>query len=401
MKGLKVFLLFLFLAVLFQAYGEQPALSLITVYPGDAIYSAFGHTAFRYVDTDNRIDALYNFGTFDFRDPKFVPKFVQGQLDYFLGVVNFKREFLFYTQIENRTVVEQHLNLTQEEISKIHAYLTENALPENRFYKYDFIKDNCSTRIQAVLDGTLGDDICYDQAVIAQIGEKTYREYIRKHLGGIPWYDVGIQLVLGMPLDQTVLPSDSFFLPALVEEIIENSTLSDGRHLVDSTEVLYRSSTDPINDPLIDLLNDPKEINQPFLIFSLLLALELGLIYLSCIRKNTAFRHVLTVYEYSLAVANFLMGMLIFYLWFISDHTATKGNLNILWCSPLTIVYLSAALRKKKTSLLMWDCRIQTSLCILFILIMLTGIEETCAPAIPLILLYTVLFGRRVIPNLS
>ena len=112
MKGFKAFFLFLFLATTLSA---QPELSLITVYPGDAIYSAFGHTAFRYLDKECDFDILYNFGTFDFRDPKFVPKFVQGKLDYFLGVVHFKREFKNYSLLENRSVVEQKLNLTPEE----------------------------------------------------------------------------------------------------------------------------------------------------------------------------------------------------------------------------------------------------------------------------------------------
>ena len=401
MKGLKTLLFILFLAAAGLSYGEEPSLSLITVYPGDAIYSAFGHTAFRYTDPDNNVDALYNFGTFDFQDPMFIPKFIQGQLDYFLGVVYFKREFLFYTMVENRTVVEQKLNLTQEEIEQIHSYLTENALPENRFYKYDFIKDNCSSKIQTVLNATLGDKITYDQAAIAQIGEKTYREYLRSHLDRMPWFDTGIQVVLGMPLDQNVLPSDSFFLPALVQIIAENSTLSDGRHLVESTETLFGSNDDPINDPLIDLLNDPIKINPPFILFSLLLALELGLIYLACIRKNQVFRRVLDIYEYTLAVLNFLAGALIFYLWFISDHTATKGNLNILWCCPLSLVYLAAFFCRKRNPVFRWDCRIQAFLCVVFFMVMAVGLEETCPPVIPLLSLYTILFGRRIFPNLS
>ena len=214
MKGFKGFFLFLFLTA--AALYAQPELSLVTVYPGNAIYSAFGHTAFRYVDKENSIDIIYNFGTFDFTDPEFVPKFVHGQLDYFLGVVKFKREFKNYTLAENRSVVEQKLNLTPEEVAKVYAFLANNALPENRYYKYDFIKDNCATRIQLVLDKTLGSDILYDQAVIAKIGEKSYRNYIRYHLKKSPWFDVGIQLALGMPLDQQVLPSGSFFLPVIV-----------------------------------------------------------------------------------------------------------------------------------------------------------------------------------------
>ena len=388
MKGFKLFFLLLFFSAL--TLSAQPELSLVTVYPGNAIYSAFGHTAFRYVDEDNDIDILYNFGTFDFRDPEFVPKFVHGQLDYFLGVVKFKREFKNYTLLENRSVTEQKLNLTPEEIATIYAFLSENAMPENRYYKYDFIKDNCSTRIQSVLDKTIGNDIIYDQAVIAKIGEKSYRDYIRYHLKKSPWFDVGIQLVLGMPLDQQVLPSDSFFLPALVKDIIAGSSLSDGRPMVASDEVLFRSTADPITDLLNDPKDDPIKISLPLLLAILLLALELSLIYLGCIRKKGWAKKVLSCYEYTLVVLNFLAGVLIFYLWFISDHTATKWNLNLLWCCPLSILF-----RFK------WVSAFMAAMCAVFLLVLMMGLQSTCWAFIPLLALFIILFGRRFISTLS
>ncbi len=388
MKGFRLFFLLLFFSAL--TLSAQPELSLITVYPGNAIYSAFGHTAFRYLDEDNDIDILYNFGTFDFQDPEFVPKFVHGQLDYFLGVVKFRRTFKNYTLLENRSVVEQKLNLTPEEIARIYAFLTENAMPENRYYKYDFIKDNCSTRIQSVLDKTIGNDIIYDQAVIAKIGEKSYRDYIRYHLKKSPWFDVGIQLVLGMPLDQQVLPSDSFFLPALVHDIIAGSTLNEGRPLVASDEVLFRSTFDPITDPLNDLKNDPIKISLPLLFAILLLVIELILIYLGCIRKKGWAKRILSCYEYTLVTLNFLAGILIFYLWFISDHTATKWNLNLLWCCPLSILF-----RFK------WISAFMAVMCVVFLLVLMVGLQSTCWAFVPLLVLFTILFGRRFISTLS
>ena len=403
MKGFKGFFLFLLLtAATLSAQQSQPSLSLVTVYPGDAIYSAFGHTAFRYVDKENDTDILYNFGTFDFRDPEFVPKFVKGQLDYFLGVVKFKREFKNYTLLEHRSVVEQKLNLTQEEIARIYAFLTENALPENRYYKYDFIKDNCSTRIQSVLDKTLGSDIMYDQKTIAETGERSYREYIRYHLKKAPWFDLGIQLALGTPLDQKVLPSDSFFLPALVYDIIEGSTMSDGRPLVSSSETLFRSDADPINDPLTDPLIDPIKINPPFLLFTLLLAVELMLIYFSSFKKWIWARRTLSCYEYTLVVLNFLFGVLIFYLWFISDHTATKGNLNILWCSPLSIVFLITFFTKGDgQKIFKWISAFMAAMGAVFLLVLAVGLQAACSAFIPILALYIILFGRRLFPNLS
>ena len=391
MKGFRLlFFLLFFIATVLSAQQNQPTLSLVTVYPGNAIYSAFGHIAFRYVDKNNDIDVIYNFGTFDFRDPKFVPKFVHGQLDYFLSVSKFQREFKNYTLLENRSVVEQVLNLTPGETAQVYVFLAENAMPENRYYKYDFIKDNCATRIQSVLNNTIGNDILYDQSVIAKIGENSYRNFIRYHLKKAPWFDVGIQLSLGMPLDQLVLPSDSFFLPALVHDIIAGSTLSDGRPLVASTSELYRSTADPIIDPLNDLKNDSIKISPPLLLASLLLAVELILIYLGCIWKMGWAKRILSCYELILVILNFLFGLLIFYLWFISDHTATKWNLNLLWCCPLSILF-----RFK------WVSAFMAAMGIVFLLVLMVGLQSTCWAFIPLIVLYIILFGRRFLSTFS
>ena len=403
MKGFKSFFLILFLAAAaLSAQQSERALSLITVHPGDAIYSAFGHTAFRYVDQAKGIDRLYNYGTFDFRDPEFVPKFVHGQLDYFLGIANFTRALNDYSMAEDRTVVEQKLNLTPDEITQVVYFLTENALPENRYYKYDFIKDNCSTRIQTVFENSLGNDILYDQGVIARIGEKSYRDYIRYHLKKSPWFDFGIQLVLGMPLDQKVLPSGSFFLPGLVYNIIEGSTLGDGRKLVSSTETLYRSTADPIFDPLNDPKNEPINISPTLLLFSLMLVAELLLIYLGCIRKKSWASRALSCYEYTLVILNFIAGLLIFYLWFISDHTATKGNLNLLWCSPLSLIFLVTFFTKGSgQKILRWISLFMAAMCVLFMLILIAGIQTACGSFIPLLILYAAVFGRRLFISLS
>ncbi len=398
MKGFKVLFLFLFLAaVSLPAQQSTPELSLITVYPGNAIYSAFGHAAFRYVDKKNNIDNLYNFGTFDFRDPDFVFKFVKGQLDYFLGVVKFKKEFKNYTLLENRSVVEQKLNLTPEEIERIHFFLDENALPENRYYKYDFIKDNCSTRILSVLEKTFGSDIMYDQAVISKIGEKSYRNYIRYHLKKSPWFDIGIQLALGMPLDQQVLPSDSFFLPGLVYDIIAGSTLSDSRPLVASADILYLSTSDPITDLLNDPKNDPIKLSPPFLLFTILLAAELLLVYMGCIRKARWAKKTLGCYEYALVLLNFLFGLLVFYLWFVSDHTATKWNLNLLWCSPLSLIFLITFFMKGAgQKMFKWISAFMTAMSVAFLLVLIAGLQSTCYAFVPLLVLYIILFGRRL-----
>ena len=45
--------------------------SLITCDAGEDIYTIWGHTAIRVVDSMNQTDIVYNYGSFDFNTPNF------------------------------------------------------------------------------------------------------------------------------------------------------------------------------------------------------------------------------------------------------------------------------------------------------------------------------------------
>ena len=47
---------------------------------------------------------------------------------------------------QNRSVVEQQLDLTPAEKVELRDFLELNRRPENRFYRYQYFLDNCSTR---------------------------------------------------------------------------------------------------------------------------------------------------------------------------------------------------------------------------------------------------------------
>ena len=126
------------------------------------------------------------------------------------------------------------------------------------------------------------------------------------------------------------------------------------------------------------------------------------LIYLAGRKKWRWPEKSLSFYEYTLVVINFLFGVLVFYLWFISDHTATKWNLNLLWCSPLSLVFLvTFFLRGTGRTILKWISIFMAFMGVLFLLILAVGIQEACSPFIPVMALYIVLFGRRFLINLS
>ena len=134
---------------------DQAVISLITVSPGNQIHAFWGHTALRINDPANGLDLMYNYGLFVF-DAYFVPKFVYGKLDYILCSTHMRQEIDRYKNRERRALFEQVLQLNQEEKQAVFDFVENNALLENRTYRYDFLFDNCSTRILDLIEDVLG-----------------------------------------------------------------------------------------------------------------------------------------------------------------------------------------------------------------------------------------------------
>ena len=57
-------------------------ISILTCAPGEDVYTAWGHTAIRIIDSSKQTDIVYNFGTFDFNTPNFLLEFIKGNLNF-------------------------------------------------------------------------------------------------------------------------------------------------------------------------------------------------------------------------------------------------------------------------------------------------------------------------------
>jgi len=124
-------------------------ISLITCSPGNELYSIFGHSAIRVIDSNSVSDIVFNYGTFNF-DEDFYLKFVRGKLNYYLSAANLN-DFLFEYIATGRGVSEQVLDLSPQEKATIFHYLLENIKEENKFYQYDFFYNNCTTRLRDII----------------------------------------------------------------------------------------------------------------------------------------------------------------------------------------------------------------------------------------------------------
>nr|WP_302831867.1 DUF4105 domain-containing protein [uncultured Bacteroides sp.] len=214
-------------------------ISLLTCASGGEIYSLFGHTAIRYENLTRGIDAVFNYGLFNFNAPNFILRFALGETDYQLGVTDYKHFAAEYNYLE-RDVWQQVLNLAPREKEKLISLLEENYRPENRVYRYNFFYDNCATRprdqIEKAIDGTLqyaDDMIGYDTGV-------TFRDLLHKYSEGHLWSRFGMDLCMGSRADEPINRRLMMFVPFYVQEYFNTARIVDkegqARPLVSSEE---------------------------------------------------------------------------------------------------------------------------------------------------------------------
>jgi hypothetical protein len=196
---------------------EQATISLVTYSPGDELYTAFGHSSIRVRDDTQGIDRLYNYGTFDFETEGFYLKFARGDLLYQLAVG------LSNAEIDERGtlgqgVTESVLNFSADQRQAMLSELETNLLPENRYYRYDFLLDNCSTRVRDIFEKVWGHPVAD-----SSIGKITFRQMLDPYFLRIPWIRFGIYLLLGSGVDRPVAPREACFLPSNLELAVQES----------------------------------------------------------------------------------------------------------------------------------------------------------------------------------
>ena len=185
-KLLLTFLVFTFYFSQAQRDSCNLRISLLTCTPGEELYSTFGHSAIRVVDSTAKTDLVYNYGTFDFYDRDFYEKFIKGKLLYFVSVDSLFA-FLWEYQYFKRGVTEQVINLSCDEKEKMLTALKENSKEENKYYRYDFNYDNCTTRLRDILEKINGNPL--QTKNILPHTNTTFRHLIHDYLnrGGQHW----------------------------------------------------------------------------------------------------------------------------------------------------------------------------------------------------------------------
>jgi len=329
MRFLKVYLI---ACILLLASGSSHAasdssrlqVSLITCAPGAELYSVFGHTALRIVDTAANTDIIYNYGTFNFDDPDFYSKFVRGKLMYFLSQQSFP-DFLYEYAYFKRGVTEQVLQLSPIEKKEIQLSLFENVREENRYYKYDFLYDNCATRLRDIIFKTNKDN-AFEPSAFAEKGT-TFRDYLHNYLSRaeMQWTTLGIDLLLGIGADKTMTTAECMFLPDYLAQGVSLAVEGKGK-LVERDQVHLPNAQDlPIKLPFWQ---------TPLFFFSFLAFL----VILSSFFRSKGMVSFQPIMDRIIFVLSGLIGLLLLFMWFGTDHQSFSNNLNLVWAMPINLL---------------------------------------------------------------
>src|SRR4051812_22139867 len=62
--------------------GQNVTISLLTMGTGKDVWMLFGHNAILIHDNVSGADTVFNWGAFDFKQPRFIPRFLQGRMLY-------------------------------------------------------------------------------------------------------------------------------------------------------------------------------------------------------------------------------------------------------------------------------------------------------------------------------
>lgn len=312
--------------------GSELTVYLMTMGPGDEVWEKFGHNAIWIHDSVHNTDIAYNWGLFDFAAADFFPRFLKGDMRYWMGGFDMEGTLDFYRRA-NRSVWVQELNLSPAQRLSLNQFVQWNALPENRYYNYNYFRDNCSTRVRDALDRALGGVI--QRATGRVPSGTTYRFHTRRLTQDAPWVYVGTLFGLGQPVDREISRWEEMFLPVRLHDDIRGIRITDasGRStpLVKRDAALFESTR-------------PTERLKPATHIAVYLVAGMLMLFVSLLLRHLAdggsngARISLLLVTGLFSVKTGLLGTALTALWAFTNHVYSYQNENLFQVNPLSLV---------------------------------------------------------------
>ncbi|MGD8858896.1 MAG: DUF4105 domain-containing protein [Myxococcales bacterium] len=312
--------------------GEDLALKLVTFGPGSSVHQYFGHNALIVEDTRRGVARMYNFGMFGF-GPDMLPKYLQGQLEFWVAATPVRRTFRRYIEMD-RSIHVQELDLTPAQRRALADRLAWYALPENRTYRYHHYRDNCSTKLRDLIDEVVGGQLKAQASGPARLN---YRGHTWRYTEHDPIIHMLLILWMNDSMEQPIRRWDEAFLPNELERLVASARVRapDGREhdLVKLAYTVYES-------PRAAVPEDPSRRWPAVLAVGVALgALAVGfaLLWISSGRRLAA--APLGVLHVAVGLVCGVPGLVLF-LFLFTQWKVTHWNENLLLVNPLTFAAL-------------------------------------------------------------
>jgi hypothetical protein len=307
----------------------EPGVYVVTMGPGDASWEKFGHNMLWFHRPDRGIDVAWNWGIFDFNQKFFIPHFLEGKLWYWMGGDADAAGLIDFYLHDDRTIWMQELNLSPAQQQQLWDFCLWNSQEEHKYYKYDYYTNNCSTQVRDAIDHIIGGQI--SRLATTMPMDVTYRsETLRLIADALPLY-VGIDFILGQPVDRPLTAWQEMFIPMRMRERLNQIQIIDdaGNQVpLVKKEILLNTSKRP------PLRNYPPNWIGWFLLAGAIIGAALAWLG----RLGSRWRKwgfAIVAVSWSL-LAGFA-GWFLVYAWTLTDHVDARNNENILQLSPLML----------------------------------------------------------------
>ena len=372
-KVLLILLLVFILDIDAQENIEESAqyhISILTIGPGNSLSDAFGHSGIRVIDKINNYDIVFNYGVYDYNAPNFYGNFVKGRPIYSLGLNNYENFYKNYVN-QSRQIIEQKLDLSEYQKRIFANNLITNSKEANKFYEYNYFENNCSTKIADLFNEILEEDIKNEGLYKTNVGSNSYRKLVYENISPNSWGALGIDVCLGAVIDKNINSQDELFLPYNLKSYFDklgNSNIRNG-NLV-TTSVLfgeYSKYTETLISPLYFLL-----------ILSLII---ISITYIDYLRRTRSI-----ILDSIILIITGAIGLLLVYLWFFSNHTASAWNYNLLWAIPFNLIVFIELLKSKQKKWVISYLKLIVIMLLLMCLHWIVGVQVFNISLISLIL---------------
>lgn len=350
---------------------DSMVISILTCSPGTEVYELYGHTALRVQRLDCGEDWAFNYGVFNFHAPHFAWRFTLGQCDYMIAACPFHYFMEEYVE-RGSSVTEQVLNLSSEEAHRLFALLVLNMRPENKIYRYNFLTNNCTTKVRDKIEEAVEGEVVYPQ----DDRRWTYRELMHQYTIDSPWAELGNDILLGATVDTVLTDRTAMFLPERLLKYCDTALIYDQmgnrRPLVAKTQILT-----PLR---------PQVVEPGFPLSPLMCSLLFLVFCLAVLALEQWMHRMIWGWDILLMLAHGACGLVLTFLFLFSEHPSLDANWQIWVFHPLPLFCIPWVVRcavKRKICLYHY---INGAILTLFIVFVAWIPQDFCQIIVPLAL---------------